>query len=150
MECEYSVTEGPIGSTSSRWRKLAQSFELWYMAHIWGCRPLFSIMTLSMSSCVPSNAPPLFFFFSITGVLSLSDQLHSGQVSCTLTDWPPSSVYFSRRASGAHHKLPGDGHDNTLFFLFPPLSLSLVVIWVTMRHWGWEVHHCSQSCLMNG
>ncbi len=92
-------------------------------------------MTLSMSSSVPSNAPPLFFI-SITGVLSLSDQLHRGQVSCNANRLAhPPSVYFSRHASGAHHKLPGDGHDNTLFFLFPP-SLSLVVIWVTMRHEG--------------
>lgn len=75
-----------------------------------------------------------FFFFLFFSIAPFSPSLTNYTVDrcrVVLTDWPTRlCLFFSPCFWSAQHKLPGDGHDNSFF------PLSLVVIWVTMRHVG--------------
>ncbi len=149
VECEYSVTESPIGNTSSRWRKISP---ILLGSDIWHTSGLPSIVFNYDLACRAMLSLCFFFFFFITPPFSPSPTNYTvDRCRVALTDWPTRlGLFFSPCFWSSQHKLPSDGHDNTLFFFFSlsPLALSLSSEWL----WDMRVRSssCSQSCLMNG
>ncbi len=92
VECEYSVTESPIGNTSSRWRKISP---ILLGSDIWHTSGLPSIVFNYDLACRAMLS--LFIFFHNPPFSPLSDQLHSGQVSCSANRLahPPLSIFLA-------------------------------------------------------